>query len=102
MLTIYFRPYKCPYCVKHYAHSSDLRRHRRTHGMEEKRFQCNLCSKAFYERKFLKTHMKSHCRDAKRNILHADRNDSTNDTHIDKLEDSTNDEYIDYEYIYSD
>lgn len=41
-------------------HSTDVRRHRRSHGFEEKRFICGGCNKRFFEAKFLNKHQK-HC-----------------------------------------
>lgn len=41
-------------------HSTDMRRHRRSHGLEEKRFACEFCDRRFYERKFLTVHMRAH------------------------------------------
>lgn len=36
-----------------------MRRHRRTHGGEDKRFECLLCDMKYFEKKFLIRHMKS-------------------------------------------
>lgn len=57
------KPYKCTFenCDRAYAHSTDLKRHRRAqHGIITKTFACPICGKIFFENKFLTKHLKVH------------------------------------------
>lgn len=56
--------YRCEQCARVFKDTSDLRRHRWTHGGYEKKFECAVCLKRFYERKAVRVHMRSHERGA--------------------------------------
>lgn len=102
---MFYSPYKCPFCPKCYAHSTDLRRHRRTHGLEEKRFSCEFCQKAFYESKFLRSHLKTNHRDQSQDAATkptARNNVISTAMEISNLDECLSEEYIDYEYVHSD
>lgn len=84
-LLISYRPYKCDQCVKEYAKSKHLARHRRTHlekercnqcnevfssyadhmlkkhGIELPRpFQCDICRRTYRTKNHISTHMRIH------------------------------------------
>lgn len=52
--------YPCELCDRVFKDSSDLRRHRWSHGGFERRFGCDLCEKRFYEMKALRAHQRTH------------------------------------------
>lgn len=52
--------YPCELCDRVFKDSSDLRRHRWSHGGFEKRFGCSLCDKRFYEMRSLRAHQRTH------------------------------------------
>lgn len=56
------RRYPCEQCEKVFRDSSDLRRHRWTHGGFERKYGCELCEKRFHEPKGLRKHRLAHVR----------------------------------------
>lgn len=54
------RPLKCDLCSNTYRDATDLRRHKRVHGIGEKKIECTLCDKRFYEGKELRHHVRIH------------------------------------------
>lgn len=56
------RRYPCELCEKVFPDSSDLRRHRWSHGGFERKYGCELCEKRFHEPKGLRKHRLAHVR----------------------------------------
>lgn len=57
-----YRPFKCHLCDCAYKDLTDLRRHKRSHGIGEANIACKYCDKMFYEPKQLRYHMRSHAK----------------------------------------